>query len=275
VFVVAVVCAVTVPVPATTAVASTCGATVGGCVETKIVPLGGSGTESSVVRVLQVNLCNSGIAHCYRQDRSPGEAAGLVDRYRPTVVTLNEICAADVLGAVAALPAAMRQVAREQGDATVFALFASAVNRYTGRPYRCADGDLYGIGIVGRGPAPATPTHYLYRSQNPLSDEERVAVCTRIGYTVCATHLESDATPVAAAECHELMRHVGAVHPIVVAGDFNLATDVAACVPPGWGHTGDGAVQHVLTAGLRITGTRTVHMGYTDHPALLVDLAAA
>lgn len=277
VLVVVAVCAVTVPAPATTAVASTftstCGATPGtGCVETRIVPIGDPGPASSAVRVLQLNLCNSGMAHCYRQDRSPDEAADLVNRFRPTVVTLNEICAANILGAASAIAAAMEQVARQQGDAAVFALFAPAVNRSTGLPYHCTDGDLYGIGMVGRGPVPGPATHYLYRSQNPLSDEERVAVCTRIGYAVCTTHLESDNPSVAAAECHELMRHVAGAHPIVVAGDFNLAADVTACVPPGWQLTGDGVVQHVLADGLRIAATQTVHMGYTDHPALLVDL---
>jgi hypothetical protein len=145
------------------------------------------------------------------------------------------------------------------------------------------NGDLYGIGIVGRGAAPAgPPTRYEYRSQYTRSDEGRVALCATAGdLDVCATHLESDSATVATRECGELLGRGGDVdrfrrgqdRPSVVAGDLNLGATVSACAP-GWSDLGDRGVQHVLWNGaLRMTGSRIVPMRYTDHPALLVDLA--
>jgi hypothetical protein len=265
---------------------STCrGVVLAGCVETRTIVVGPAGTASPVIHELQMNLCNSGMAECYRNDRSPAEAAGLITRYTASVVTLNEICADNVLGIGAAIPSAMAAIARQQGDATVFAVFTPAVNRYTEMPYRCVNGDMYGIGIVGRGTA-GVSAHYLYRRQYTPSDEERAAVCVVVGdYDICTTHLESDNSAVAIGQCHELMDqggHVGdfrgtnGARPTVVAGDFNLALggtpDIRDCVPPDWVRRGDGGVQHVLATGLRFTSTRTVHMRYTDHPALVTEL---
>jgi hypothetical protein len=265
---------------------STChGVTRAGCLETRTTTVGGGGAAASpVVRELQMNLCNSGMASCYRDDKSPSEAAELITRFTASVVTLNEICANNILGEGAAIPSAMAGLARQQGDSTVFALFTPAVNRYTEMPYRCVNGDMYGIGIVGRGAAPAgMATHYLYQHQLVRSDEERAAVCAVAGgYDICTTHLESDDSAVASSQCHELMAHVADVRkatgarPTIVAGDFNLALggkpDIRDCVPAGWVRRGDNGVQHVLATGLAFTSTQTVHMRYTDHPALVTDL---
>jgi hypothetical protein len=266
---------------------STCrGAVVAGCVEMRTTVVGGQGgTASPVVRELQMNLCNSGMAGCYRDDRSLAEAAELITRYTASVVTLNEICAGNVLGTGAAIPSAMAGIARRQGDAMVFAVFTPAVNRYTEMPYRCVNGDMYGIGIVGRGRA-GTPAHYLYQRQFAQSDEERAAVCVPVGgYDICTTHLESDNSAVAIGQCHELMDRGGHVstfrraagdRPTIVAGDFNLAPagtpDIRDCLPAGWVRRGDGGVQYVLATGLAVTSTQTVHMRYTDHPALVTEL---
>jgi hypothetical protein len=290
VLVVAVVCAAYVqgvtgpPAPAAAAstVTSTCRDAVGtGCVEVRITPTGGRPTPTRTVRELQMNLCHSGVAHCYRGAGATAEAAGVIDGYLPSVVTLNEICAADILDATAAIPSAMTAIARRAGDATVYELFTPAVNRTTGRPYRCTDGDLYGIGIVGRGALVGPVGHHLYRAQYARTDEGRVAVCAPAdGYDVCTTHLESDDRAVAADQCRELMNPDGYASrvrrstdepPMVVAGDFNLP-DLRGCLPTPWLARGDGDVQHVNTTGLRFTAVWTVHMRYTDHPAFLVDL---
>ncbi|HEX3792313.1 MAG TPA: hypothetical protein VHW44_30895 [Pseudonocardiaceae bacterium] len=259
-----------------------------GCLEVRITPVAADPqAPPSAIRELQANLCNSGLAACYQHNRSPTEAAALIARYQPTVVTLNEVCSADIIGTPAAIPSAMARVARQHDDPTVFALFTPAVNRYTRLPYRCTDGDLYGIGIVGRGPAPTgAPQHYVYQRQLVRSDEERAAICLQDnGYDLCTTHLESDDNAVADAQCHELLNPTGHVSafrrsagevPTVIGGDFNLATsgmpDIQDCVPAGWSRSDDGGVQHVLATGLAVTSTRTVHMRYTDHPALIVDL---
>lgn len=273
--------------PAPAAVAATVadcrGPVDGGCVEVRVTPTGGFATGAApTLRELQMNVCHSGFATCFQpDDRSTREAALMITRYQPSVVTLNEICAEDILADSAPIPAAMFAIARDHADASMFAVFAPAVNRDTGLPYRCADGDLYGIGIVGRGTV-GLATHHVYRDQFAGTNEERVAVCAPIdGAGLCTTHLESDDGVVAAGQCRELMAPAGIVDdvgyptarpPTVVAGDFNLR-DLAGCAPPGWHVTGDGIVQHVLTYGLRIVATRVAPTRYTDHPALVVDLA--
>lgn len=251
------------------------------CVQTQTIQVGPGRPVRTTVRELQFNLCNSGQAACYHQDRSPGEAAGVIGRYRPTVVTLNEICSRNVLDPSAPIPAAMARAAARAGDSTVVAVFAPALDSVTQQPYRCVNGDEYGIGLVVRGPGPATAkVRYLYRLQFARTDEHRVAVCVTVGATdFCTTHLESDDPAVAAGQCRELMdtdlpRFRGAADPpTVVGGDLNLGASAASCLPAGWAGRGDGGVQHVLWAGgFRLASTRTVAMHDTDHPALLVDL---
>ncbi|HEX3647751.1 MAG TPA: hypothetical protein VHV49_04945 [Pseudonocardiaceae bacterium] len=249
-----------------------------GCVRTSTVRVGPETATATTVRAIQFNLCDSGIAPCYTHDRSPGEAAAVIDRYAPTVVTLNEICSRNVLDATAPIPAAMARVAAAAGDSTVVAAFTPAVNSIAHAPYRCVNGDEYGIGLVVRGPGPATArARYLYRVQFARTGEHRVAACLAVGGTdFCTTHLESDDRAVAAGQCRELMDtdvpafRTATRPPTVVGGDLNLLT---ACTPPGWGARGDRGVQHVLWAGgFRLAFTRTIAMHDTDHPALLVDL---
>ncbi|HEX3593375.1 MAG TPA: endonuclease/exonuclease/phosphatase family protein [Pseudonocardiaceae bacterium] len=254
-----------------------------GCVEAEVIDTGGHDAPDPALAVLQFNLCDSGQADCYAQGRSPGEAAGVIERYRPDVVTLNEICSRDVLAAEAPITAELTRLAHEDGDPTAFALFTPAIDEVTGRPYHCVNGDLYGIGIVGRGPALAgPPTRYVYRSQYIRSGEGRVALCVRFGGAdVCTTHLESDSGAVASRECGELLaangyldRFQGTAHrPAVVAGDLNLGASMGGCAP-GWRGRGDRGVQHVLWRGaLRLSETRIIPMRDTDHPALLAGLA--
>lgn len=253
-----------------------------GCVEVEITATGGRPVKDpAMIRELQMNVCHSGVAPCFEpDDLSTIEAAGMITRFLPTTMTLNEICAADIIDTASPIPAAMIRIARQLRDATVFAVFAPAVNRYTGQPFRCADGDLYGIGIIGRGTVGAV-SHHVYRDQLASTDEERVAVCAPTdGYDVCTTHLESDNGFVALGQCRELMNPAGYVGdvrartaepPTVVAGDFNLP-NIGDCTPPPWTVTGDGIVQHVAATGLLVTATLTVPTQHTDHPALVVDL---
>ncbi|MFG1869658.1 hypothetical protein [Micromonospora arborensis] len=52
-------------------------------------------TEPTILRVLQMNLCNSGRAGCYT-GRSLTRAAEVISAEAPDLVTLNEICQDDV-----------------------------------------------------------------------------------------------------------------------------------------------------------------------------------
>src|SRR3954471_5826586 len=55
---------------------------------------------ASTFVVLQMNLCNSGMAvgSCYSYGRAVDEAVGKIHRYRPELVTLQEVCRDDVYG---------------------------------------------------------------------------------------------------------------------------------------------------------------------------------
>lgn len=269
--------------PPAVAAGATCA---GGCVLSSVTRVGAVGVAPAAgVRELQVNLCNSGQAGCYHDGRSTTEAARLLTRYAPDVVTLDEICDRDIVDPNAPLRRAMATVAAEQGDAAVFAYFAPALSPVTHQAYHCVNGELYGIGILGRGPVPSQAAqYYLYQGQPARRGEDRVAACAAVGtsYDVCATHLSARRGPTALSQCRQLLRpggyaaryRNGTARPVIVGGDFNLlGPTMRTCVPPTWSSTGDGDVQYVLTtAAAHITGTRRITLHETDHPALLVDL---
>jgi endonuclease/exonuclease/phosphatase family metal-dependent hydrolase len=248
--------------------------------------LAGCGTAASEsrspVRVLQMNLCDSGIAGCYT-GRSTAEAAEVIRAERPDLVTLNEVCEADV----AALQRALADVVPGGG---VGSAFQAARNGRTGDPYRCRNGQEYGIGIVSRWPTLPGGTAGIYPDQDRDDPEERAWVCTDVAASppvaVCATHLAYTDREVAAAQCRYLFGTVVAgvrardgAAPLVVGGDLNLGSgsgpELDACLPPGSALADDGGQQHVVaTPDFVVQGSRTIDLrGTTDHPGLLVTLA--
>jgi hypothetical protein len=228
------------------------------------------------LRVLQLNLCASGIAGCYT-GRSVPEAAAVVRAEAPDLVTLNEVCARDVPTMAAAMAGS---VAGATAAGTVVSVFAPAADRRTGGPFRCLDGQEYGIGLLLRlpeGRAGHRTTRGLYPTQDTRDPEERVWVCvdTDVGFAACTTHLASTSATVALAQCRYLTGTVlpSVRAPVVLGGDLNLG-DLSRCAPPGYPHVGDGGVQHVL-ASPEFTVASVVRLdlaGTTDHPGLLLEL---
>jgi hypothetical protein len=231
---------------------------------------------------IQMNLCNSGVASCYSRNggRSVGEAAQVIAARRPDVVTLNEVCRNDV---VSSLANAMAQTFPGQ---QVFAHFRAAGDRSQGGlPYRCRNGDEYGVGIVGRvsaGSAPIRTFGGLYPQQDTSSKEMRAWLCASAGdiYIACTTHLVSTSGTIALQQCRQLMNvevpavraAVGGTASIVVAGDLNLryggSPNAQSCVPSGWYRKGDGSVQHFLTtSNMTFSSSQSLAMAYTDHVA--------
>lgn len=256
------------------------------CLVTSAAVLTGPPASTKVtagpLRVLQMNLCNSGLAGCYT-GRSVAQAVVLIRRERPDVVTLNEICERDV----DALGDALRGVHR---DGRVVRVFKAAPDRPSASATRCLDGQPYGIGLLTHLPEPSRghTTHSgVYPTQDLRDPEERVWLCVHAGarFHACTTHLASTSAAVAVAQCGYLLgtaipairsRHGYA--PTVVGGDLNLATgrspDVRSCLPPGHPHVDDDAVQHVVaTRDFTVRSSRSIGMnGTTDHPSLLVAL---
>ena len=224
--------------------------------------------------LLQMNLCNSGLARasCYTLGRSVDEAVGNIRRYRPELVTLQEICRSD-LYARDGWGKLARAMADLYGSAHVAVDFAPAVNRYTDDSYRCVNGEAFGVAVMHHY-AGRDAHHGRYDSQDD-TDEERVWTCTTVipdRLTGCTTHLSTE-PDVAVRQCHELASILAApwvLPEVVVAGDFNLRSGSArGCAPAGYDQSSDDDVQQVFF-------TRNVHRvrgGYeaarwTDHPVL-------
>ena len=242
------------------------------------------GVPTAPVRVLQLNLCNSGIAGCYT-GRSTAEAAAVIRAETPDLVTLNEVCQDDV----AALQRALADVV--PGGA-VGSAFQAPRDRRTGDAYRCRNGRQFGIGVVSRWPSVpgASAGGGIYPDQDGHDPEERAWLCLDVAATaavaVCTTHLADTEREVAAAQCRYLVGTVIAERrardgaaPLVLGGDLNLGSgnspDLESCLPSGSALADDGGQQHVVaTPEFVVESSRTIDLrGTTDHPGLLVTLA--
>jgi hypothetical protein len=235
-------------------------------------------------RVLQLNLCNSGIAGCYT-GRAMAQAAAVIRAVAPDVVTLNEVCEDDV-------PALDRTLADVRHGGTIRA-FAAAPDRSAAGPSRCRNGLPYGVGLLAHVPAPDrghTTDSGVYPVQDGTDPEERVWLCVHAtgAFYACTTHLASTSPADALAQCGYLLgtaipaaRERGGPGPAVLGGDLNLgaggAPDVRSCVPPGYLRTDDGGVQQIVaTADFTLTSSRSIGMnGSTDHPGLLATFTLA
>jgi hypothetical protein len=234
------------------------------------------------LRVLQLNLCDSGIARCYT-GRSVHQAAEVIRAEQPDIVTLNEICRDD-------LPVLQTALSDAKRGGLITSAFEAAVDRRTAAAFRCRNGQPYGVGVLAR-VGPQNHGYRLYSEVYPIQDtrdpEQRVWLCLHAisDFYACTTHLASTSSTVALGQCGYLLhtaipdlRAQGGQDPMVLGGDFNLSLGGSrgahACLPPGYRHTTDGGTQYVVdSAGLTVASSRSISMrGTTDHPGLLVDL---
>jgi len=234
--------------------------------------------------VLQLNLCNSGLAGCYDGGKSVPEAATAIQNSAPDVVTLNEICQADVVQLSSTLAAVY------SGSTVVWA-FKAAADRRTGAPYKCKNGQDYGIGLIAHVPGTYAGHEIfsgIYAIQDTASAEERAWLCLRAtgSYYACTTHLASTSGSVALGQCQDLMNQIipsvraaGGYAPTVIGGDLNMkfrgSPNAQSCVPAGYFRKGDGDVQHIMaTTDLAFSSSRTIGMAHTDHDGWFVALTA-
>ena len=235
--------------------------------------------------VLQMNLCNSGVASCYEGGASIPEASTVIQGSAPDVVTLNEVCQNDVVQLYNTL------VSVYSGSTVVWA-FKAATDRRTGAPYKCKNGQDYGIGLVVHIPAPYTGYQTysgIYASQDTSSAEERAWLCLyAVGnFYACTTHLASTSGTVALNQCKDLTNNIipsvrslgGAYKPTVMGGDLNMkyggSPNAQSCVPSGYFRKGDGDVQHIMaTTDFTFSSSRTIAMSHTDHDGWFVALTA-
>lgn len=245
-----------------------------------LASLSPAANAQTTLRVLQMNLCNSGIAGCYEGGRSVNEAFSRITSQRPDVVTLNEVCSGDVNRLWEAMQSIWPGQVGDEFFGRTFA-FAPAWNSSTNQTYKCANGQEFGNAVIWRSPDPrATRISGLYANQDSGS-EKRSWQCVYImpsGPYACTTHLSAASEPVALAQCRELMNHVVATGGSAVIGaDLNMEYDTGDpenaqnCVPGGYYRKGDGDVQHFIAHNtLAFVSRTTFRMSYTDHPAFLL-----
>ncbi|MET7376082.1 endonuclease/exonuclease/phosphatase family protein [Micromonospora arida] len=239
--------------------------------------------QPAVLRMLQLNLCNSGRAGCYT-GRAMARAAEVISIEAPDLVTLNEICAGDL----SALHGVFQSVHHGR---RVVAAFQAAGDRPSGDDTRCRNGQRFGIGLLTHVRTPATPST-VYAGTHPTQDladpEERAWLCVDVdgALLACTTHLSATGYGVALTQCDHLLdtilptiaRNTG-YRPTVLGGDLNLRAghepDVRSCTPPGHQRVDDGRLQHVTaTTDITLCCRSLVPMhGTTDHSGLLVTLA--
>jgi hypothetical protein len=236
---------------------------------------------------LQLNLCNSGHADCYRDGLAVPEAYGIIGETEPDLITLNEVCEDDVRDELWPL---IREI---WGNDWTFWAFQPAGDRRTGGAYTCTDGQRFGNGMLGRmfatGSNPKFGLHgqlYTEDLQDHSSPEQRSWLCVNSAnnYWGCTTHTFNGGNNITLRQCEHLMKAVipwiwaaDIRLPSVVGGDFNLryggSPDMQTCVPSGWYRKGDGAVQHIMaTNNLTFDDSLAIPMLYTDHPAWLVSV---
>lgn len=223
-------------------------------------------TAATTVRILQLNICHSGIMECYTGDAVMARARSVIGSTRPQVLSVNEVCANDV-----------EPLRQAMGPArTVFV----AAQRPNGALVTCTNGHHFGnVIMVAEALAGTTGVTGRYANQD-TSNEMRVWACLPGGtLSACTTHLSARSGSIALAQCRELMdRATGyaARTPTVVAGDLNMRyqgnPNVQDCNRPGFYRKGDGSVQHIFatTTLAFVSGTRISMSGTTDHPAWLV-----
>jgi hypothetical protein len=217
--------------------------------------------------VLQMNLCLSGLAGCLRHPEAIREATRVIDRRRPSAVTLNEVCSGDIA-----------RIARRTGYHRRFATVM-----YGGEPLPCRNPrgrGLFGNAVLTR----ARITHAVHRAfrAQSVDPEQRRWLCvgTARRVTVCTTHLSarSELRWAGRQQCAELARVLAARArrgPTIAAGDVNqrrscaaegmwTRTDRRAARSPGIQHA-YGSRRH-----LRTPVSRIVPAASTDHDFLLV-----
>jgi len=218
---------------------------------------------------MQMNLCLSGLADCYRKVQYPAvlnEAVAQIRDAGPDAVTFNEACSGDVAS-----------IARRTGYHWRFSTVI-----YYGKPLMCirpGGRGLFGDAVLTRSAIVSSDSHAFKTQAGP---EQRRFLCvdTRARVDACTAHLASPETDEVAAngpqcaELRSLLARLATTRTVIFGGDLNRRS---ACAPDGfWVHT-DGSArqdpgsQHVYGSdALRSPSAQVVPATHTDHDVLLV-----
>jgi hypothetical protein len=245
-----------------------------GCV--LVLALSGCGRSSgtapptgSPFTLMQMNLCLSGLAGCYRKADYPAVVEEAVARMReadPYAVTFNEACRGDVV-----------RIARRTGYDLRFSRVI-----YGGERLRCVrpgGRGLFGLAVLTAASVGSTESRDFEAQAGP---ERRRWLCvtTRDGIDVCTAHLNTRSTVEVAgndAQCVELaalLARRASTRTVAFGGDVNRRR---SCAPDGlWTRTDTSAgqapgLQHAYGSdALRSPSAEVVAAAHSDHDVLLV-----
>lgn len=219
--------------------------------------------------LMQMNLCLSGLAGCYRKVRYPAgieEAVGWIRKEDPDAVTIDEGCSGDAA-----------QIARRTGYDLRFSRVI-----YFGRPLPCIDPHgrgLFGDAVLTKAVVESWGSQAFAAQAGP-ERRDWLCVSTRVGVDVCTAHLaspEPDEVAANSPQCTELsavLARRAIAHTVVLGGDVNR---LRSCAPRGfWTRTDSSArlapgMQHAYgTSSLRSPLEEVLSASHSDHDVLLV-----
>lgn len=218
---------------------------------------------------MQMNLCLSGLASCYRKVAYPagvGEAVARIHQMHPDAVTFNEACGNDVA-----------LIARRTG---YHVRFSSVI--YAGRPLRCirpGGRGLFGDAILTKSRIESGDGQ-AFEAQTDIERRQWLCVTIQADVDVCTAHL-GERTPLEVAgnhgQCAELVALLArraATHAVIFGGDVNRRS---TCAPHGFwaltdrsAHQDPGLQQVYGTGAFRSPSAEVVPTRHTDHDILLV-----
>jgi endonuclease/exonuclease/phosphatase family metal-dependent hydrolase len=221
----------------------------------------------SAYTLMQMNLCLSGLAGCYRKVAYPAgleEAVAHIRQARPDAVTVNEACRGDVA-----------RIARRTGYRLRFSRVV-----YRGERLRCVrpgGRGLFGDAVLTKAAVERSESRD-FAAQEGIERRRWLCVTTRADLDVCTAHLNTRSrTEIAGndAQCVELgalLAHRG--RTVIFGGDVNRER---SCAPGGaWTRTDASArqapgLQHVYgSSALGSPTAQVVPAAHTDHDVLVV-----
>jgi endonuclease/exonuclease/phosphatase family metal-dependent hydrolase len=232
-------------------------------------PAGVSPPAGSTYTLMQMNLCLSGLASCYRKVAYPAvvdEAMARIRDVHPDAVTFNEACQGDVA-----------LIARRTG---YHLRFSTVI--YSGKPLHCVrprGRGLFGDAVLTEAAVEGTDSQD-FEAQVGIERRRWLCVTTRVHVDVCTAHLNTRVPAEVAgndAQCPELralLARRAAARTVIFGGDVNRPR---SCAPDGfWTRTDQAAdqapgLQQVYgSAALRSPTAEVLPAMHSDHDVLLV-----
>jgi hypothetical protein len=231
------------------------------------------GRPDEPVVLLQMNLCSSGYADCYRAASYPAilrETNRQIAEHDPTAVTLNEVCSRDAA-----------RIARLTGYHLRFAAVDEA-----GAPLPCANPGgrgVFGMAVLTLPDVTSAETR-AFSTQSGEEARRWLCVTSASDVTFCTAHLDTRASPEERmtndAQCRDLRRLLAGfatTRATFFAGDVNR---VRPCAPTTMWVERDAAaaqlpgIQHVYgTVGAYAPNAHVTAAQHTDHDVLFVTRA--